>query len=305
MFIEHKLKEILFKNLNIKYINQLRRLKWSILNRFTDDLKKIESSYNEELEIKVLEKLIPYLSSISSSSLPPIAIDIGANIGVYSHYLSEFIEKFHGRCIGFEPRSDILGRLKKNVKKKNYTAERLALSDEIGFADLYLPASHENSSLIAFDHFSGFKKERVNLFTLDNYVSLKNISPQAIIFIKVDVEGYELEVLSGGEITISSAKPIIMCESENRHLLPQGKTVQFLIDFMKNIGFRGYAISNRYFQILPIEQISIPYNKLNYGEYFYNFWFLPEDRSIFLIEKIGYILEQIKKTKNSSNIQIG
>ena len=292
LFIKYKVKKIIFENLHIKYINYLRRLKWFILNKFVDDLKKIEGYYEKELEIRILERLIPFLAS-KSSSPPPITLDIGANIGIYSYYLSEFIEKFHGQCIGFEPRSDVFGRLEKNVKRKNYIAEKLALSDEIGFANLYLPATHETSSLIRFDHFLGFKAERIKLFTLDQYISLRKIPPQSIIFIKIDVEGFELKVLGGGRHTISVAKPIILCESENRHLLPQGKKVQFVIDFMQNIGYRGFAISKS-LQILPI-------NKMSNYEYFYNFWFLPEDRLDLIMEKIVHILKLLR-TNNSANL---
>lgn len=296
--IENKAKKILLKNLNIKYINQLRRLKWFILNPFINDLKEIEKFYNDELEIKVLEDLIPY--SAAKCPLPPVVIDVGANIGAYSYYLSEFIEEFQGQCIGFEPRKNIWNRLKQNVKKKNFTAERLALSNKIGIANLYLPANHENSSLIWFNHFAGFKTEKVNLSTLDKYISSKNISSQSIVFIKIDVEGHEFEILKGGRLSIAGAKPIILCELENRHLLPQGKTVQLIIDFLGDIGYRGYVISKRSFQLSSIEQISIPLNKSTPGEYFYNFWFLSED-SYGAVEKIENVLEKIRM-ENASNI---
>ena len=280
-----------FKNLNIKHINQLRRLKWFILNAFVNDLKKIKNSYNEELEIRVLEKIIPYLAA--RRSLPPIVIDVGANIGAYSYYLSEFIGEFQGQCIGFEPRSDICDKLRENVKRDNFVEEQFALSDKIGFADLYLSATHENSSLIRFDHFVGFKTEKVSLSTLDYYLSSKHISSKSIVFIKIDVEGHELETLRGGRITISESKPLILCELENRHLLPQGKTVQIVIDFMEDIGYRGYTISKRSFRILPIEQVSIPHSKSTHDEYFYNFWFLPADSSG-VKEKLEDILKQIR-----------
>ncbi|MBI5408629.1 MAG: FkbM family methyltransferase [Nitrospirae bacterium] len=288
--VQNRIKDILLKKLDIKHINWLRRLKWFILNNFADDRETIEKFYYEELEVRILEKIIPYLAA--KCPLPPAVIDIGANVGAYSYYLADIIREFHGQCIGFEPRSDIFEKLVKNVKKDNFIGERSALSDRTGSADLHLPATHENSSLVSFDHFAGFKTERVSLSTLDNYISSRHIPYKSIIFIKIDVEGHELETLRGGRTAISRGKPLILCESENRHLMPQNKNVRMVIDLMEDIGYSGYVISKKSYRLLPIARISIPHGKSTHNEYFYNFWFLPDNISSGK-QKIEDILNQI------------
>ena len=52
---------------------------------------------------------------------------------------------------------------------------------------------------------------RVPLRTLDSY-NLSNIG-----FIKIDVEGHELDVLRGAEVTLRRDQPNLLIEIENRH----------------------------------------------------------------------------------------
>ncbi|MBF0449621.1 MAG: FkbM family methyltransferase [Candidatus Magnetomorum sp.] len=281
------IKEKLFKHLSFKQINRLRKIKWIFYSLFINDARDIKRFHSNELEIVIIEHLVPIFLKDSQ----PTLLDIGANIGGYSYYLAPLIAKFNGQCIAFEPRLNIYQRLKKNVICNNFTAERLALSNVNGFFNLYLPTSHGCSSFIYRPEFEGLTTEEVPVSKLDDYV--KNNGIKAIGFIKIDVEGHEIEVIEGAVHTIQEFHPILLCESEDRYIRHSGKSTQMFIDIMIKLNYQVYVISKKKLKILPIEEITIPKEKHGQDEYFYNYWFFPKHLDKQLLDFFNNCLKKI------------
>jgi FkbM family methyltransferase len=281
MYLINKSRDLILNNLGIKYINDLRKIKWYILDKFRNDSKIIKNYYKDEVELQVLEQILPNLIESPTS----VILDIGANIGMYSLHLSSILP-IEGKCIGFEPRKDVYHRLKKNVINDRFKAENLALSNKEGVTDIYLPTSHGRSSLVWQEEFEGFKSEKIRTTTLDEFVSQHDFS--SITFIKIDVEGHEMEVLEGAQETLKTYSPLILCESENRHLKIQGKSTEEVIKKMENLGYKSFVISKASREFIPIEEISIPKNKPKQGEYFFNFWFVPKEK----LKKVRTLVEE-------------
>jgi len=266
------MKKYFFNKLSYKQINTLRKLKWFFLTPFINDKKSIERLYISELEIRILEQLLPiYFSLYKKRTI----LDIGANIGGYSYYLTPVASKLNGKCIAFKPRRQTFHRLKKNVVNSNFIAKRLALSNYNGSGNLYLPTSHGCSSLVNHPEFDGFKTEPVPLMKLDEYIKTNAIDD--IGFIKIDVEGHEHEVIEGAVETLNTFKPLILCESENRHIVNTGRTTKMFLDYMKDLNYNIYVISKIDFKVRSVEAITIPINQSHHGEYYYNYWFVPKD----------------------------
>ena len=103
-----------------KYSNYLRIIKWFFLNLSINEKKCLEDSYADEIEIKILEDIVPLFFGQSS-----IFLDIGANIGLYSYYILPVLPQ-NAKCIAFEPRSETYLRLNKNVidEKNRFKAEK-------------------------------------------------------------------------------------------------------------------------------------------------------------------------------------
>ena len=289
------MKQIAFDSLSIRHKNTLRKIKWFLVKPFIDYQGEIDKFYSDELEIRILEQLLPDMRGSHS----PVVIDIGANIGMYSYYLSRFVAENSGTCIGFEPRTDIWTRLKKNVKSDNFVAEKFALSNRIGFGDLFLSSSHGLSSLIANPEFNGFGSERVSLTTLDSYMDSRNVG--SVVFIKIDVEGHELEVLEGADETIRKYKPVILCESENKHLAVQRKSTEQVISHMSGLYYNAFVISKEHLQLFPVEKITIPSEKTSYLEYHYNYWFIHKHQVSDIVTKLRDILKILKQKKPANN----
>jgi len=140
-----------------------------------------------------------------------IVIDIGANIGYYTLLFARLVGDT-GKVYSFEPDPRNFLLLEKNVQINNYSnvlLEKKAVSNKSQKSQLYMteftPVSsmHKgNSSII--------DEIDIDVVTLDDYFKINPIRPD---FIKIDIEGYELNALKGMKsILQSSDKTKIMIE---------------------------------------------------------------------------------------------
>jgi len=177
------------------------------------------------------------------------AFDIGAHKGGYLNLIRKCVGK-RGTVIGFEPQFilyEYLNSIKKSLNWSNVIIEHLALSDKEGKSNLYILANkvkHDSSPgatlLNSISENDIYRIEEVNTQTLDNYIKRYSFKPT---FLKIDVEGNELNVLKGGLEFISTVKPKILVEIEARHV---GKEkVMETFDFLKDMNYSGKFIHKK------------------------------------------------------------
>ena len=94
-------------------------------------------------------------------------------------------------------------------------------------------------SIVKMEHLSDEEAQQVNVSTLD--AECKTISVD-IDLIKIDVEGYELDVLRGGEATLKRTNTIVL-EYSPTFLRAAGKEPFALIEFLRDLGFSFFEIS--------------------------------------------------------------
>ncbi len=128
-----------------------------------------------------------------------LALDIGAHVGLWSYFLSfEF-----DQIISFEPIDEHIRCFKKNIeKRKNVKLMPIALGSSSGTLSMIQTKENSGMSHVA-PNMSGIRVESIPLDTLE----YKNID-----FIKLDVEGYETEVIRGARETILENRPAIILE---------------------------------------------------------------------------------------------
>lgn len=255
------------KHLPIKFVNYLRRIK-NVARFETDNnfQNNAEAFLEKEQELKIVTRLIKRDS---------ICLDIGGNIGNFAYHLCKSCPD--GLVISFEPRSDLFNRLKNNLKKfSNFKAHHLALSDKDCNLEISLDPSHGNSTVENVPSVAGLRREKIQGLSLDNF--LENELYSNIDFIKIDVEGHEAKVLKGASKTVQKFRPIILCESENKHLLPLGTSVQevlkhFMLDFKYNCFY--YMNGNLH----PYNERIVPASKMSKEyQYIYNWLLIPEEK---------------------------
>ena len=149
------------------------------------------------------------------------AIDVGANIGLVTMALATMIRT--GAIFSFEPSAKAFSALTETIRAnrvRNVRAFQLALAERegiLGFADnpVSAAASHlrDASSL-------GSATTEVRATTLDAFVDRERI--RRVDFIKIDVEGFEEEVLKGAARTLRDHRPGVFLEFNSFTLIAYG-----------------------------------------------------------------------------------
>ena len=169
---------------------------WRLLRRYA---RRGESEFN----------ILPQLVDRTK-----IAIDIGANKGVYTHSLAKLCPEVHA----FEPHPTMFPLLTRALPA-NAKAYNVAVSDSNGTAELVIPSYNkagftnqgasldQNKKTAPF----GFTTVPIAAHTLDFY-NFINVG-----FIKMDVEGFEASAVRGMLETVRREKPTLMIEIEEWH----------------------------------------------------------------------------------------
>jgi FkbM family methyltransferase len=168
--------------------------------------------------------------------------DIGANKGAYLYWLQKAVGR-DGKVFAFEPQPR-LARYLESVRAardwRHVQIQDCALSDETGIARLHIPgeADSPGASLEAQPPYATASRQcECRTDTLDRLLG----GEQRISFLKIDVEGHELNVLRGAQQLLMRHLPALLFECEARHLTRHSMTDVF--DFLKNFGYAGNFFS--------------------------------------------------------------
>ncbi|TAH30659.1 MAG: FkbM family methyltransferase [Cytophagales bacterium] len=167
-----------------------------------------------------------------------VILDIGTNIGETLLNFAKINTK--GINYGFEPVPYLYQRAKHNIGLNNFDniiLNNIALSDKKEQLFFSIP-NNNNSGGIAMSKNAQQGMLEVGAMTLDSFVANQNIDK--IHFIKIDVEGFEMNVLKGGSETLTKMKPQMFIELVDNHLKRQNTSSKEVILFLKNIGYEIY-----------------------------------------------------------------
>ncbi len=162
-------------------------------------------SYEEGL-LQILWRLISYGDTV---------VDVGANTGQISLHAAYKLDG-SGKVISFEPEEKNYNMLCKAVDIndfRNINTVKEALGSEEGEMELYME-EEENRGSYALRNISSGSSSKVKVGTLNNYVRENNI--ESVDLIKIDVEGFEMEVLKGADKVITRrTAPVCIIEYNN------------------------------------------------------------------------------------------
>ena len=174
-----------------------------------------------------------------------IILEVGADIGYYSLLFSKLVGN-NGMIYSFEPIPEAKGYLDVNIclnNIMNVKSYEFALFDEEGFS--YIEDPFGKSRLNNNPDMQNYDSIRVQTKKFD---SLKINS--RIDLIKIDVEGSEMNVLTGMKETIKKYHPIILLELHCDLIKQYSYLPEDVIGYLEK---ENYLIS-------PVDQDTINYN---------------------------------------------
>jgi len=213
-----------------------------IVNPLNIDIKKYPSS-----DLRRRKKLLEH-HKISN------VLDVGANSGQYAIELFEI--GYSGNIISFEPVKSVFNILnKKVVNNKKWKAFNFGLGNKEEKLSINISENTYSSSLLDImpSHIKGspeskyIDKELIKIKTLDSIYD-EIIKFNDIVLLKIDVQGFEKNVLDGALKSLQKIKGI-QIEMSIEELYKGEILFDQMIPFLKNIGFNLYSLENGFYDM--------------------------------------------------------
>jgi len=172
-------------------------------------------------------------------------LDVGAHHGLYTLLASVAVGP-SGKVVAFEPSPREQKQLRDNVRLnrcRNVRIEPVAVGSSRGRANLFLVQGSEDycNSLRPPAVKADTVGVSVAVETLDDFLR-ENRIPR-VDFLKVDVEGGELEVLRGAsKLLASELRPVIMCETAEIRTAPWGYSAREIVGALEQLQYVWFSI---------------------------------------------------------------
>lgn len=192
----------------------------------------------------IFAKVIPHLPP------NPVIFDVGAHKGEYTDYVKSIIP--NADCYLFEPNKELY----EGLKMKGYKVSEHILCDRVGNKTFYTckGKADEMSSTYkrsVFDQVQCEVQLSVQCRTVSWFCANRKID--TIHFIKIDVEGAELDVLKGAKRMLSK-KRILFAQVEYGGTYPDaGITFKQVIEYLEKFDYKVYELKGDELSLLTTE----------------------------------------------------
>ena len=179
-------------------------------------------------------------------------VDVGANVGHYTTLAASLVGN-RGHVVAFEPSPYAYTKLKAILQENGISqvsAFQCAAGDEDGTRNLYLPSEDylHSPSLVQSD--KSYTPVEVEICRLDSHPSLAHLA--AVDIVKIDVEGFEPNVLRGMSKYLQAGHvKYLMCEFNSGWLEANGSSCDELLAIVRNLDFSIYKETPRATVVAP------------------------------------------------------
>jgi len=142
--------------------------------------------------------------------------------------------------------------LLRRTSAANVTIHEVALSDQNGEAELFIPQGDTGSvhGLASLEPQLPSSIDRVISINVPK-ARLDTVVEGDVAFLKIDVEGHELSVLHGATGLIDRCQPVFLVEAEDRH---RAEATRSVFEFFQARSYRGFFLKDD--QIISVDQFS-------------------------------------------------
>ena len=208
------------------------------------------------------EKELRFLLKNKSFFKKYIFIDIGANLGIYTALALIVFRKIYA----FEPLKILENHWIYISKKTNIIYNNLAIGNNNKTGYLTVP-KHDSITDHGLSKITNKKNEfcqKTKISRLDDLL-LNKFDDKDLIFIKIDVEGFENEVIEGATNILKLHNPIILIEIESRH----NSKISSLITDLTNLNYGIYYL--KYNKLIKVNIDFINEQKFGTPNYINNY----------------------------------
>lgn len=247
---------------------------WSPPERLEERLKRLllpPGLHIRGLHLRELRKgerelrLIPALADPTRA-----AVDVGANRGVYAYALARLGCRVHA----FEPNPKMF-RVLESWGRGRIGVHPTALGDRSGRARLHVPKGR-----------IGYSNQGASLSTVKSagqagglvdveVARLDDLEIADVGFLKIDVEGFELQVLRGAEATLRRDRPTLLVEIEEKYAK---RDLAEMVAEVCGYGYSAFALPRGV--LTPFARLDLAAHHRDPqrpGDYVFNFLFFPLD----------------------------
>ncbi|HVI57324.1 MAG TPA: FkbM family methyltransferase [Luteimonas sp.] len=164
-----------------------------------------------------------------------IALDVGANVGIYTYALARLGATVHA----FEPQvacSDTIAAWAE--RRDDVTLHRAGVGASAGELILYVPLVR-GAPVRTRASFQPLAGEQVQLRV--PVIALDGMQLPSVAFMKIDVEGFELEVLQGARALLGRDRPTLLVEIDRQR--QTAESFASIIELLAEFGYRAHVLS--------------------------------------------------------------
>jgi FkbM family methyltransferase len=256
----------LFRQLPLSSATQKLALKWGYKYRPEPGLVKLRSGpLIQTTQVDHLQLLLYYFGTFEPECLAAMhrivkpgdtVLDVGANVGLFTLEASLLVGAA-GRVIAIEPMPEHASAVLNSARYNGMTNVEVisvAAGDRLGHAILTLPRN-TNYGMFTLGDVAGDVSFTVPVRRIDDIVAEREV--KSVDFIKMDIEGSELNALIGAEQTLRNFHPTILIELDEAHLAACKTSSREVKSFLKSLGYREFLLDGT----LPVLGQAQPVNE--------------------------------------------
>lgn len=212
------------------YLKRQRRPFEVLGSRIT--VLNVDQGVSRELAVHRIHE--PLATRLLQQHLKPgmTVVDVGSNIGYYALLESRLIEP-GGKVIAIEPVPQNFAQLRENIRangRENIEIHQLAIAERSGTLPMYLSGRSNWHSLRPTP---AARTCNVIVSTLDDFLS--RVAADSVDLVRMDVEGYEIEIIKGMQRTLDLYCPLLLVE-----LHPDLVGAKAIVEYLRILDAMGY-----------------------------------------------------------------